>query len=256
VGLFGSATFLDAEDEAWQVETWGWFLKAFGGRARLKRAPLVTPSREFFPPTDAQGEARAAHIFESVKLLAGMRKWECRLMAQPHRADLKVGALQTLKPVTWAPAGTFSHDGNQATITYQPADIAEPAKLIATFIHELAHYLLAARPDEPPGGEEVHEYTTDLLTVYLGFGLFQANTAFSFSQHQSVMSQGWQYSRQGYLGERAFAFALAVFLELRGQDNDEVKMQLKPHLFADLVKARKSIVKRRLLDGLMAETAA
>ncbi|HWA90461.1 MAG TPA: hypothetical protein VG889_10525 [Rhizomicrobium sp.] len=251
MGLFGGGTFLDPEDEAWQVETWGWFLKEYGGRERLKRAPLVAPTREFFPPTEAQGEARAAHIFDCVKTLAGMRKWECKLLAQPHRAELKVGELQTLKPIDMAPAGTFSHDGNAATITYQPADVAEPMKLIAIFIHELAHYLLAARRSDFPGGEEVHEYTTDLLTVYLGFGLFQANSAFNFSQHQSVMSHGWQYARQGYLGERAVVFALAAFLELREQGNEDLRALLKPHLFADLAKARKHIVRRKLLAPLM-----
>src|SRR5436305_643584 len=97
------------------------------------------------------------------------------------------------------------------------------------------------------GGEDLHEYTTDLLTVYLGFGTFSANSAFNFSQHQDVMSQGWRYSRLGYLGERGFVFALAIFLELRNQSSDDVKSFLKPHLSADLLKARRYLVKQSLL---------
>jgi hypothetical protein len=107
---------------------------------------------------------------------------------------------------------------------------------------------LAHMRDEPPGGDALHEYTTDLMTVYLGFGIFSANSAFNFSQHQDVMSQGWRYSRLGYLGERGFVFGLAIFLELRKQSSDDVKPFLKPHLFADLTKARRYLTKRGLLS--------
>ena len=250
MGWFGQKSFLDPEDETWQVETWSWFLKEYGDLARLKDTPLVVPTRTFFPPTDARGDERAAVIFDRVKGLAGMRDWHCKLVAQPHRAELRVGDVTALKPVSHAPAGTFAVDGNEVVITYQPADVADPAKLIATFIHELAHYLLATRRSELPGGEELHEYTTDLMTVYLGFGVFQANAAFNFSQHQDTMSQGWQYSRMGYLGERALIFALAIFLELKAERSDEANRFLKSHLVADLGKARKYLSRARLLEAL------
>ena len=37
--------FLDADEEAWQIETRGCFLENFGGTADLKQSPLVTPTR-------------------------------------------------------------------------------------------------------------------------------------------------------------------------------------------------------------------
>ena len=159
--------------------------------------------------------------------------------------------MTALKPISHPPAGTFSLDGNGAVISYEPSSVADPLKLIATFSHELAHYRLSNLRREIPGGEEVHEYATDLMSVYLGFGLFQANSAFSYSQHQDVMSQGWRYSRMGYLGERGFVFALAVFLELKGQPSDEAKPFLKKHLFLELGKARRHIVKRGLLAAML-----
>jgi hypothetical protein len=249
--LFGGGTYLDEDDEAWQVETWTWFLKEFGGLAHLRRTPLVTPTREFFPPTEATGEQRAEHIFECVRRLAGMEHWPCRLIAQPARAELRVGDVTALKPIGHAPAGTFSIDGNGAVISYEPSNVSEPLKLIATFSHELAHYRLSNLRREIPGGEEVHEYATDLMSVYLGFGLFHANSAFSYSQHQNVMSQGWKYSHLGYLGERGFTFALAVFLELKGQSSDDAKSFLKAHLFSELGKARRHIAKRGLLSSML-----
>jgi hypothetical protein len=88
---FAGRSYLDADDEAWQIESWAWFLREYGDLAHLRRTPLVAPTREFFPPTERTGEERAEHIFACVKRLAGMEDWQCRLIAQPTRAELKVG---------------------------------------------------------------------------------------------------------------------------------------------------------------------
>jgi hypothetical protein len=243
MALFGPRTFLDPEDEAWQIDTWQWFVRQLG-----PVPGLVTPTRAFFPPTTETGAARVEHIFRYIKQHADMDHLHCRLVAQPRSASLRVGDVAALKPVEHAPAGTFAVEGNEAVVSYDPAHADDPLALTAVLIHELAHYRLAHMRHEPPGGEELHEYTTDLLTVYLGFGIFSANSAFNFSQHQDVMSQGWRHSRLGYLGERGFVFALAIFLELRKQPSDDVRPFLKHHLLADLLKARRYLVKQGLLS--------
>ncbi len=244
---FRERTFLDPDDEEWQIETWKWFLDKFGGIPDLKHSSLVLPTRQYFPPTDKTGHERAEFIFECVKHLARMPDWPCRLVAQPRRAELRVGDITTLKPITHAPAGTFGFEGNEVVITYQPADIDNPGVLIATLAHELAHYLLLRWRTDIPGGDDVHELTTDLLTVYMGFGVFGASTAFNFSQHQDVMSQGWQWSRHGYLNERAWVFGQAVFLELRGETAETVKPFLKAHLYSDLTEAIRYLRRRGIL---------
>jgi hypothetical protein len=243
-------TFLEPETEDWQIETWRWFLETFGGSDDLKRSPLVLPNRSFFPPTEKTGHERAEHIFECVKKAARMADWPCRLVAQPKRAERRVSELGILKPITHAPAGTFGFEGNEVVITYQPDDIDNPGVLIATLAHELAHYLLLRRRQEIPGGEELHELTTDLMTVYLGFGVFGASCAFNFSQHQDAGTHGWQWSRHGYLDERTWCFALAVFLELRGEDNGAVKPFLKQHLFSDIEAAGSYLRRKGLLRAI------
>jgi len=76
-----SSTFLDRDDEEWQLETWRWLLERLGGLGDLTRSPFIVPSRAFFPPTDAVGDERVAHVFESVKRHSRMPDYECRLMA-------------------------------------------------------------------------------------------------------------------------------------------------------------------------------
>ena len=181
-----------------------------------------------------------------------MAGWPCRLEAQAASPELRVGELASLKlDHSQFPAGTFALAGNEAVVTYDPASVNDPMKLIATLAHELAHYKLANVADEPPGGEDGHEPATDLLTVYLGFGLFGANSAFNFAQHQEVMSQGWSYSRLGYLSEREWVFALAVFLTLKRLAPQQTHRYLKDHLIADLGKAMRYLEKKpALMVGL------
>ena len=236
--LFGHRHFLEPELETWQLDAWKSLLEYFGGVERLRRSPLVVATREFFPPTVATGHERAQHIFDCVKTHAEMTDWPCIFLAQPDAPKPQVGEFAILKFTGGkAPLGTFAVDGDMPTVTYDPASINQPAVLVATLVHELAHYRLMPVRVRLPGGDEMHEFATDLMTAFLGFGLFGANQAFTFSQHGDSISKGWQWSRQGYLRERDWAFALAVFLDLRGQAPEALKGLLKPHLYADLKSA-------------------
>ena len=57
--------------------------------------------------------------------------------------------------------------------------------------------------------------------AFTGFGIFAANTAFAFAQHGDGFSQGWRSQRNGYLSDRAWAFALALFGTLKGEPAPE-----------------------------------
>jgi hypothetical protein len=250
---FGAKRFLDEEDETWHLQAWGWMLRNFGGLKRLKSSPIVRPTSDFFPATDAQGHARAEHVFSCVKKLAGMTDWPCQLIAQPERAPLKVAELASLKPISGAmPLGTFKVEPDgEVSITYDPSKLSEPMTLVATFAHELAHYQLATVREELPGGDDMHEYATDLMTVFLGFGIFGTNGSFNFSQFHGGGTQGWKTSGAGYLRERDWVFALAVFLLLRGEETKALKPLLKHHLYSDMKVASRRLQREpALLAGL------
>ena len=63
-----------------------------------------------------------------------------------------------------------------------------------------------------------HEPLTDLLTVYLGLGVFTANSAARFRQFQEDRRQGWTMQRLGYIPEEAYGYALAKFAAERGEN--------------------------------------
>ena len=79
----------------------------------------------------------------------------------------------------------------------------------------------------PPGGEKNREYATDLLAVFLGFGLFLANSAIEFHQFTGYNNQGWTTRTLGYLSEFELVYCLAVFCVLRGIPRDQAIAHLK-----------------------------
>lgn len=241
-GLFGKTSFLDPDVEAWHLETWTILLDRFGGDMKIADTQLALPTREYFPPLPAEGHQRAEHIFSCVKTIMGMSdNWPCRLEAQPQRDNGRRVSEFVVIEGGKDPNGTFRVEANgEVIITYAPDLIDDPNSLVATLAHELAHYLLAAEQDLVE--DETHELMTDLAVAYAGLGVFGANSAFSFEQHGDAFSQGWRSRSSGYLSPRSWAFALAVFTELKGDDGGMDKW-LRPELARDRQKAVKYLRK-------------
>ena len=217
-GLFGKARFLDADVEDWVLETWAWLMTHLGGMQRLTAAPLVVPSHAFFPPTEAEGHDRAVYIFGLIQTLMGLSNWPCDLEAYERPSGRqRVGQYAAIQHGGSA-HGTFRIEDNRVIITYAADLVEQPRKLIATLAHELSHYLLATVHAPIPGGNDLNELATELTVAYCGFGVFGANAAFTFEQHQDTFGQGWSSSRSGYFSERTWAFAIALFCALKGLD--------------------------------------
>jgi hypothetical protein len=95
-----------------------------------------------------------------------------------------------------------------------------PDNLIATLVHELAHVKLMGHAKM----DYVDEYLTDLTTVFFGFGIFSANTAFQFRKS----NQGWSWSDLGYLKIDEWAYALALLAYLRKENKPVWAQYLNP----------------------------
>jgi hypothetical protein len=218
---FKHKPLLGDDDQLFQIECYKWLLKHFGGDAFYNEAKLVIPTKEFFPAIVGSREETAAATFEQVKNHAGLGDWPCRLEAQEEDPNVLVAptvALQNLEP---GPLGTFSaNEDFEVTITYNPEILDNAAEMVATFAHELSHYLTATAPEPPPGGWENWEFATDICATFLGFGIFMANYAFQFRQFSDVDSQGWSVSGSGYLTQAERSYALAIFIGLKNLEPD------------------------------------
>ena len=210
---------VDEETAAWVAEFAAWMRDTFGADA-LFGAELVLPTGAYLRRDGKTGHELALHVFEQVKALAGMPDWPCTLLAQELDAPAQVSEFVTLRDAPAGPSGSFAYEpGTEAvTISYNPNLVDDPGAMVATFAHELAHYLFATAAKAPPGGPELEEFATDLGAVFLGFGIFAVNSSFRFAAHGDTFAQGWVFQRQGYLSGNELSFALALFVRLTGAD--------------------------------------
>jgi hypothetical protein len=105
-------------------------------------------------------------------------------------------------------------------VAIRSTQLKDPLALVATVAHELGHVtLLGGRLLDPRTPD--HEPLTDLLAVFLGLGIFSANSAARFKQYQDERRQGWSMQRLGYLPEQVYGYALAKFALGRGEHKPE-----------------------------------
>ena len=229
---------IDHDTVEWILECWQWLDEILQPIDAAPQRALIFPSRSEFPDTVLNGQRKAEYYFDLVREKCGMSQWPAELRAQDPARDLGKNIVFGRHVKTSPPLGTFQAKGNAAIITYDPAIVDDPIQLVATFAHELAHYVLRTFPQLPPGGNDLEELATDLATVHLGFGLFGANTAFNFSQETNYDRQGWSTSRSGYLGENGWCFACALFAEILGVDTASYQAYAKPSVASQIKKNR------------------
>lgn len=254
--MFGLGSFLDRDVEDWHIETWAWLIKNGSRKARpdFFDTKLVLPDANCFPETNAQGHDKAWHIFDAVRIYAGMDGWAVDLVAQQEEAG-RLSDLAYVKTDGACAAGTFRMSGNRGIITYDPKYLQKPASLIATFSHELGHYLNSGFRVPPPGGWDLIEPATDVTSTFLGFGIFGASAAFEFGQFSEAGLQGWQSSRLGYLTQDQWIFDLAIFCALTDTEIRTAKPYLKSHLWGQLKKATKYVERHDIAGVVMSYTS-
>ena len=254
---FKRKPLLDAETADWHIDNFEWLTRNYAASTKLNKVRLVLPKEGFFPADGEQGHALALRIFARIKVYADINDWPVDLemgasLQQKSRSLLQVrGGAEAL--------GTFeAAAGNRMTIRYAPELLRSPQALIATLAHEVGHVIIASAPEEPICEPDEIEFLTDLAAVWLGFGVFLANTAFTFQQWRddAMGTQGWSSERQGYLPENDLVFALALFLSVKQLDPTEAGSALKPHLASVLKKALTDLDGRKEEIGRIRAAAA
>lgn len=109
--------------------------------------------------------------------------------------------------------------------------LTDPEALVAVLAHEIAHIKLLGDGRL----EKNDEMLTDLTTVVFGLGIFNANE--SFKEYKGF--DGWGYSRKGYLKQREWGYALALFAQLREEKDPVWVKHLTPNIRSDFSKSQK-----------------
>jgi hypothetical protein len=218
------------ERARWLYQHYRWLEQHLPARTGEFTPQLILPTPEFYPLRNTRDHAFAEAVFEITRGFMGMTEWRCRLTSQTDeehekQASLSKGGVYGASQSSGA-AGTFSA-ADEVAITYSPTLLSDPPGLVATFAHELCHYLMATLKEEPPCGWAEHEPLTDLAAVHEGFGIFLCNTAFQFGQWTDHQYSGWRWSKRGYLNEAELGFSLAIFCIRHQVDPDLAMAHLK-----------------------------
>ncbi len=188
-----------------------WFVGEFGA-ASLNRA-VVLPTEGYFQGTFGGTEQDVRALLDRVCAYLGVspERVELEFFTDGHE-QLRQSSSLFAEGRYQGVAGHYRREHGQTIVSINGSQVGNLPGLIATIAHELCHERLIGE-HRVSGDELDHEPLTDLLTVYLGMGIFTANSALTVVQNSS----GWRTERLGYLDPRLFGYGLAYYAWLRGE---------------------------------------
>lgn len=243
-GLFSKTPLLDDVAAQWLFDAYGWALRHFDARVFFDETLLVTPTNAHFPGRENSVEGMASLIFKRVQTYAGVAHWPCQIIDTLSYAATDIPQLNA--------DGAMTHRGARLTrvdahallmVPYNPHQLSKPESLIASYAYTLAYYLGTLAKEPPPGGADYWPHATELLGVYMGFGLMFANTAYTFkggcgSCYNPLVE------RTAFLTQDEVTYALALFCTLKRIPSEAVLSHLKSYLRPAYKKALRDIRSR------------
>ncbi|WP_198263969.1 hypothetical protein [sulfur-oxidizing endosymbiont of Gigantopelta aegis] len=240
-----STPVLDEESVQWQFELYEWALINFDAEVFFSKTVLVEPSNQFFPGHADNIDEMAQLIFNKVKHYASLSHWPCRLTTEQSCAlpSKQVRIPGSLRDVSATESIKLAEE-EQLPILYDPRQVRNPEAIIASFAHTLAHYLGTMAKDMPPGGEENWPQVTEVLAVFMGFGLMFANSAFVYRNVTCGSCQPTTVNRTAYLSQYDITYSLAIFCVLKDIPAKDALKNIKKTLRSYFKKAYKDVKKR------------
>ena len=228
--LFRRKPLLDEGSTEWIWESFAWALRNFDRDLFYSHTVLVTPSKAHFPDQADDGATLAQLILDRIKGYMGLERWPTRLVPVREESDIPPSPhIAITGPARGTGAMIQIDQGQSLPICYDPGLLRQPNLLIGMMAQSLASPLAQLCPESPPGGDETRGHATDLLAIFMGFGLFLTNNAFNYNVGGcgscNCGPKGVQL--MGELTEGQMAYALALFAILKGIPASEVLPHLK-----------------------------
>jgi hypothetical protein len=128
-------------------------------------------------------------------------------------------------------AGLFFDRNEQGKydIFIEKKNLSDAENLVATLAHEFSHIKLLGEKRLKVNDEQL----TDLTPVVFGLGIFNANS--SFKEHKSFDTYG--NNSIGYLKQKEWGYALALYAFFRQEENPDWIKFLTPNIKSDYKKS-------------------
>lgn len=256
--FFNASPVLDSEAVGWLFESYRWALVNFDRQVFFNETTLVLPTNNYFPGRVDNVQAMAELIFNQVKEYAGLGHWPTRLLDHRLCTNRDVQPRVRIEGDTRGKGGIKLEnvpDEDRLLIQYSPDQLNNPEALIAGFIYTLAHYLATTADEMPPGGKDYWPQATELLAIFMGFGVIMANSAYTFKPG-GCGSCGGSVQRSGYLNQYESTYALAIFCVLKNIPPRQVLPQLKKSLRGHFKAAIKEISQHSAYAEIKSESVA
>ncbi len=210
---------IDPAARTWLDGRWAWLERQFGVE-RVRNARLILPRADFFPNrfTGTPEDARA--LLDRVCDYMGIDAASVKLSLYEERTAVYEGQWHR------GTSGLYQSEANTFRIWVEVGNLSDPLAMVGTMAHELGHVHLLGH-GRISGEEEDHEPLTDLLTVFLGLGIFTANSVIRETDWISENRAGWTMHRRGYLGMPDYGYAFARFAQARGEDGSLWSRELR-----------------------------
>jgi hypothetical protein len=226
---------VDLVQQIWIETSMHWFIEQFGRDAVMREVALPTP--ELIPTPYTGTVEQVATLLCLAASAMGVQAFELDLEFFGRGGRAAVRYSDTSRAV-----GHYRVRDGRPVITLDADEISDPEILTAVIAHELGHVRLLGEGRITHARKD-HERLTDLVTVFLGFGVFTANAAFNYAK----AARGWTvqprgdlderrlnaarddgFTRLGYLTEAEFGYALACYAWLRHEDDPVWATHLDP----------------------------
>lgn len=229
--LFRQKPLLDEGTTEWLWESYAWALRNFDRDLFYSQTQLVTPTKAHFFDQADDGHVLAGLILERIKDYMALQKWPTQLIPVTEETQALPAPAIAISGAVRGAGALIQIDNTQgAPIYYDPILLRQPDLLITIMAQNLANPLAQLIPEPPPGGDENRGHATDLLAIFMGFGLFLTNNAFNYHIGSCGSCKPKGVQLLGELTEGQMAYALALFCVLKEVPNSEVLPHLKSTL--------------------------
>ena len=228
---------IDPEVRLWMENSFLWLATQFG-HENIETKPMLLPTPEHFPIRYDGAKESLTKTAEIVARQMEIDVNEINLDTYDQNIQEFSGGLGHR---IWTEvdkgrneglsAGLFFDKNNQGKydIFIEKKNLSDPENLVATLAHEFSHIKLLGEKRLNFNDEQL----TDLTTVVFGLGTFNANSA--YKEWKSFDSYG--HNSIGYLKQKEWGYALALYAYFRQEDNPDWIKFLTPNIKSDFKKS-------------------
>lgn len=245
LNFFKTKPLLTDDDAQWILSAFSWALEHFDNEEFFKRSLLIQPTDKFFPGNVDSHQAMASTVFSASLRHTGLAHWPIQLVhpanfnsQPPPFLDFDFSAgIKRDSSAQGLPALTSELP---LTITYNANQTLKPEDLSASFSHYISQHLVAQSQLIPIGGKQYFAEATEIVSVFMGFGVVMANSAYTF-RGSCGRCYNSDANRHASLSEDKVVFALALFCRLKGIKKNDATQHLKKYLRPYFKQAMKQI---------------